>query len=252
MKKDWNDSFFRGNPFRSGLSQQQPTVQQYPLPEMIKTLAALTQEQWGLYAFSREPLRGRIDRQARLELTAQAVACGQQQARALRSSYGGLSPAGCAEKLGLEVRREPQANDGGFVIFAQFKPPRQLTLFTDCLKQAQTLLGQYHGLPIRSVQEIENLLLAHELFHYLEQQEATLFTRAYRLPLWKLGPFHSSSRVGCLSEIAGMAFAAAFCGTAYVPYLLDVFLVYGYQPDAACNLYEGILRVTQAPNEEEG
>ena len=218
MKKDWNDSFFRGNPFRSGLSQQQPTVQQYPLPEMIKTLAVLTQEQWGLYAFSREP----------------------------------LSPAGCAEKLGLEVRREPQANDGGFVIFAQFKPPRQLTLFTDCLKQAQTLLGQYHGLPIRSVQEIENLLLAHELFHYLEQQEATLFTRAYRLPLWKLGPFHSSSRVGCLSEIAGMAFAAAFCGTAYVPYLLDVFLVYGYQPDAACNLYEGILRVTQAPNEEEG
>ena len=39
-----------------------------------------------------------------------------------------------------------------------------------------------------------------------------------------------------------MAFADELCGLEWSPYLLDVFLVYGYNPEAATHLYEGIMR----------
>ena len=46
------------------------------LAEMAETLAGITDEQWGRYAFSRDPLEGRFDRQQKLEYTKAANACG--------------------------------------------------------------------------------------------------------------------------------------------------------------------------------
>lgn len=247
------ENLLHGNPLRPGLDRQEKPSQMYFLSEMMKTLAVLTEEQWGLYAFSREPLRGRISLDERVRLAGEAAACGREEAVRLRVELGALSPECCAERLGLEIRREPKANDGGFVFFAQFQPPRRITLFTDCLDRAADLLRQNEGMPFQNIGEIEDLLLAHELFHYVEEQRGeALYTQSQRLTLWSLGPLHSTSRISCLSEIAGMAFAGELCGAGYSPYLLDVFLVYGYQQEAASNLYEGVIRVTSKSKDERG
>lgn len=224
----------------------------YELPEMMQYLSLLTEDEWGLYAFSREALRGRFPFLERIRLSREAAECGRREAERIKEERRGLSLEAYARGLGLDIQKIPKANDGGFVIFAQFKPPGKITIFTDCLKKAKRLIEKYGKIPFADVKEIEDLLLAHELFHYVEEQrKKEVFTQVYQLPLWTLGPIHHSSQVGCLSEIAGMAFAAALCGVEYSPYLLDVFLVYGYHPQAASNLYEGIQRMMIQKNEKE-
>ena len=235
--------FLGMNPMGSGLSSAMapPAVEVRPLEEMMGRLASLTWEQWCLYAFSREPLRGRLPREERLALGREAAACGREAARRMEAEQGMLSPRRYAEKLGLKVERPEKANDGGYVIFAQFAPPDTIHLFYDCIRRAERLLADHKGLPVRHKDQVIDILVAHELFHFIEESQKELYTQSKKIPLWSLGPVKHSSRVSCLSEIAGMAFAGELCGLEWSPYLLDVFLVYGYNPEAATHLYEGIL-----------
>ena len=68
-----------------------------------------------------------------------------------------------------------------------------------------------------------------------------------------MGPLHNDSTVIVLSEIAAMAFAQAITGIPYSPYVMDVFLVYGYSPEEASGLYEEIMEYAgKIPCCEEG
>jgi len=43
------------------------------------------------------------------------------------------------------------------------------------------------------------------------------------------------------SEIAAMGFAQEIMGITYSPYIMDVFLLYGYSPEEASGLYEEMM-----------
>ena len=60
------------------------------------------------------------------------------------------------------------------------------------------------------------------------------------MELWRK-PFSNRSRILALSEMAAMAFAKEMTGIRWSPYVLDVLLIYGYNKEAACALYEEIL-----------
>lgn len=90
---------------------------------------------------------------------------------------------------------------------------------------------------------ITSLLLAHELFHYVEEtRKKEIFTRTHQIRLWSLGPLHNDSGIMILGEIAAMAFAQKLVGIPYAPYVMDVFLVYGYSPEEASGLYEEMMQ----------
>ena len=246
--------FFRGlfgDPARSGLAGDAPAREAPPLPEMIRVLHGLTDDQWGLYAFSREALKGRFSTGERLQMAAESAACGRAEAARLRETHGPLPPLEYARRMGLKVEFPDRPIGGSFVIFAQFSPPDQVRVFRDALDKAGALLAEYPGLPVQSVEQVSDVLLAHELFHRVEEERRDqLYTRTKRVELWKLGPLKNASPVSCLSEIAGMAFAKELCGLDWSPYLLDVLLVYGYNAGAAANLYQGILRVAGTDSTE--
>lgn len=85
-----------------------------------------------------------------------------------------------------------------------------------------------------------NVLLAHELFHAVEEQHADeIYTRTEKVELWRK-PFSNRSSIACLSEMAAMAFAGELLGLDCSPYMLDVLLVYAYDKEAAWGLYEEI------------
>lgn len=102
--------------------------------------------------------------------------------------------------------------------------------------------------------DIKSLLLAHELFHFVEEKyKKEIFTKQEKIRLWSLGPLHNDSTIIALSEVAAMAFAQAITGIPYSPYVMDVFLVYGYSPEEASGLYEEIMEYAgRIPCNEEG
>lgn len=113
-------------------------------------------------------------------------------------------------------------------MFAQYVQPDEITIFTDCVDKAAALEKQC-GCPLLKKERLLEILLAHELFHAVEEQYAgEIFTRTEKIELWRK-PFSNRSVISCLSEIAAMAFARQLSGLSVSPYMLDVLLVYSYE-----------------------
>jgi len=219
------------------------------LPKMLVDLTGLSDEVYGKYAFSREVLRGKIDDTARSELIIQANECGREYAGRVLATHGLIKGKpkvadNLAAALGMKVSipRVPTGTD--HVIFAQFEAPDKISIFQDGLDKAAELLKDDEVRHVLGGIEIREILLAHELFHRVEQAfHKEIFTRTYKIELWAPWPFHNRSTVRCLSEIAGMAFVRELLGLRYSPFVLDVFLIYGYHPASAGYLYQEIMEM---------
>ena len=111
------------------------------------------------------------------------------------------------------------------------------------------------GLRKMTKERLLEILLAHELFHAVEEQYAgEIFTRTEKIELWRK-PFSNRSVISCLSEIAAMAFARQLSGLSVSPYMLDVLLVYSYDKNTSYGLYDEIWKwnreVLSDKNQEE-
>lgn len=152
----------------------------------------------------------------------------------LAAEHGTRDPLTLCGELGLKLETPATPAGGGQVLFAQFVQPDGITIFTDCLDKAETLGGL---LPARA--KLQSIILAHELFHAVEEANPDIYTRTEKIELWRK-PFSNKSCIVCLSEIAAMAFAKQLLGLDFNPYALDVLLVYPYDAQAACGLYAEI------------
>lgn len=129
------------------------------------------------------------------------------------------------------------------VLFAEFREPGNISIYMDAVKRAGRWLAAPEVKEILTDRlRVEELLLAHELFHFVEEaHREEIFTKKEKIRLWSLGPIHNDSSIIALSEIAAMAFAQALTDLPYAPYVMDVFLVYGYSPEEASGLYEEMM-----------
>lgn len=224
-----------------------PSPMEYPeveLAEMVRTLEGLSEKEWGRYAFSREPLEGKFSEEQKEYYTVKANACGREWAEKMAEQYGTRDPKILAEKMGMKVDTPKVPVGGGLVLFAQFVEPNEITIFTDCVDKAAKLETEC-GCSLLKREKLTNVLLAHELFHAVEEQyEKEIFTRTEKVELWRK-PFSNRSAISCLSEIAAMAFAAQLLGLTASPYMLDVLLVYSYDKNAAWGLYDEILSLNE-------
>ena len=214
-----------------------------PIGQMMEDLLRVDEESWGTYAFSRDPLNRKFTPEKRLELTQKANACGREYAQKISQQYGTSDPTELAKKMGMLVEYPEMPKSAARVLFAEYKAPNHMYLYMDAVRKARTTLIEPGVKAVLTAKlDIGSLLLAHELFHYVEEtNKKEIFTRTEKVELWAPKPLHNRSTIGCLGEIAAMEFARTLTDLPYSPYLMDVFLVYGYSQDAAVRLYEEIM-----------
>jgi hypothetical protein len=224
------------------LKQERQTI--YPVGTIVGDLCQIDDTAWGKYAFSRELLNGKFTNEQRAALTGRALACGAEYARKCIAEYGLRDPKSLAKRLGLEVDYPQMPQNTDRVLFAEFRIPNKVHIYMDGVEKADTLMDE-PGVreALTGDLAIARLLLAHELFHFVEERHAKeIWTRTYEIELWALKPLHNRSGVAVLSEIAAMAFAKELTRLPYSPYVMDAFLVYGYSPEAASALYEEMMK----------
>lgn len=238
---------------------QRPQVTIRPIGMVVEDLVQIPDADWAPYAFAREPLNGKFNDEQRYDLARQAIACGREYADKVAAEYGTRNVQQLAGKLGMEVDfpEMPQARDR--VLFAEFRVPNKIHIYTDGVNKGRDLLRQPGVYEAMGDINISNVLLGHELFHCVEDRYAKeIWTKTYKIDLWGIGGLRNRSRVDVLGEIAAMAFSQALNDLPYSPYVLDSFLVYGYSPEVACDLYEEMMqkagrtpRVPEAPETTE-
>jgi len=218
------------------------------MKEFVDQLLLLNDQDWGKYAFGREPLVGKLSREQLLMYYRKASDCGIELARNIRSKYAGKSINECAMLEGAKVQIADMEQEGLQTVFATFIEPDIITLYKDNADRTDTLIKE-EGLAERlgSVDTLD-LLTAHELFHFLELKIPDIYTRQKHLTLFKLWKLENKSRIMCLGEIGAMAFAREFTGLKCSPYLYDVLMLYVCNPQKAKQQYDNMMEFFKEAN----
>lgn len=232
---------FFGKPRLPQMQEEEVTIR--PVEMIVEDLCQLQDDDWANYAFSREPLNGQFTDAQRLELCQTALACGANMAVQTQQKQGACTPTGLAKKLGLQVQYPKMPQNTERVVFAEFCEPNQIYIYMDGIEKAEKVFQTSQVATLFPSDFVpSHLLLAHELFHFVEEKnKKEIWTHTYKIDLWAPKPFKNRSKVAVLSEIAAMGFAKCLAGVPFSPYVMDAFLVYGYSPKVASALYQEMM-----------
>jgi len=201
--------------------------------EYVETLASYSEEQWVRYAFGREPLAHKLTKAKHREFYEGATQCGLEQAAILRGEWGEAGVRELAGKMNVRLKVDTTITDGMFTTFATYSMKDGITIYADNARLTDELILQYGFEELTGGVKTEELLLAHELFHHVENHTPDLYILKKHILLFKLGWFEHRSRLFCLGEIAAMAFAKELTGLPCSPYLFDVLMLYPKNPQRA-------------------
>jgi hypothetical protein len=214
------------------------------IDEYVRRLGSLTESDWCAYAFAREPLYGKLKPEQRLEYFRGAAECGASVAESLKEREGELPVFEYAERENLNISLDSSPLDVIDMMFAKFIYPKDIIIYINNARMTDELIASNDLTPIAGNVKTEELLLAHELFHFYENRQPDLYIHRKHVLLFKIGRIENRSRIMCLSEIAAMSFAKVLTGLPCSPYLYDVMMLYANNPQRAKRQYEMILRVT--------
>ena len=141
-----------------------------PVGSMMRDLLRVDEAGWGTYAFSRDPLNRKVTPEQRLELTKKANACGREYAQKMARQYGTSKPSELAKQMGMSVEYPDMPKNTARVLFAEYQAPNHIYLYMDAVHKARATMiepGVKDVLTDRL--DIGELLLAHELFHHVEE-----------------------------------------------------------------------------------
>lgn len=208
--------------------------------EKIDFLISVDDEKWGQYAFSRDPLKNKVNDELKNEIINKANECGRQEALKLKKKYEGASIKKIIKKMNLEIIEKDSNKTDSYIMFACYNSPNKITIY----KQNKTLVEEFicnnklNG-KLENI-DIESILLAHELFHHIEENNKDIYTKNTKIVLWKLGSYKYKSGLVSIGEIAAMAFAKELLSLHYNPYLFDVLMLYPHDDKQANELYKEI------------
>jgi hypothetical protein len=205
-------------------------------------LLKMTDVEWGQYAFCREPLRNKLTFEQKIEYIRKAIESGIEQAKYLQDTYGEMDIPGYIQKLSLQVTKENAQGMDDYLVFARYNYPRDITLFTMNIDAVNAMLTQENYWEQVENVKVENMLLAHEMYHFLEETRENVYSKTKKIVLWSIGPFKYRSGLVALSEIAAMSFAKELLNINYNPYVFDALMLYPHDSERAERLVEEILR----------
>lgn len=215
-------------------------MEEMNLRKMMKGLAAVDDMTWGMYAFSRDALRDKVDCAQKKEMIENSICCGYETADGIMDRLGTSNPREIAGKLGLKVEYLDKGQIADRVLFALFTPPDLIQIMREPIDKAVEG-GSLHGFATR--EQLEDLILGHEIFHYLEEEDPGIYTRTEKIRLWSILGFENRSTIRALSEIAGMYFSKKLNGFPYSPFALDILLYYNYNSETALSMYREVAEI---------
>jgi hypothetical protein len=208
------------------------------IKDLIRELKLLDKYEWGSYTFNRDPIHNKVSRQEKKDMIEKANECGYHEALLLREKYGIKSPMEYAQLLGIKVSELEDEGSKDYILFARFNSPNNISVYMKNVRKAEELIKNENLNMMLGGVKIEDVLIAHEMFHFIEDNNRDIYTRTAKILLWELGPIKYHSGLVAPGEIAAMAFARELLKLSYYPNLFDILLLYPHNSKTAKALYD--------------
>lgn len=214
--------------------------------EMLRNLLNASDEEYGMYLFLFELLTDKIKNDDKIDMIKSAIKCGIDEANSLLTQFPDLSLESIVEKFGLSVDiRNEYADSYGRYLFGFYEYPNKIhVVLKSCdyvLENLETYDPEFKE--IITKEKIIKLILAHELFHYIENKHRkTIYTKTKKVVTFNFFGLKLKSNVTALSEIAAMSFAKAIIGVSFNPVILDYLLLDYKETKDAYKIYSAICK----------
>lgn len=218
------------------------------LQEMIDRLKNVSDEAWGNYVLKRDILYRRIKKEEMNALIFESIDCGKSYGEKIKSNQKSVNIHELALNMGLKITEGETKPGAKRLTFAVFTTPNHITIMNTPLRKVANDIKflNEEDQKIFSTGQLRNLLLAHEMFHFIEEKyKKEIYTKNKKILLWSLFGIKNTSTLRSLSEIAGMYFAKEMTGFPYSPMMLDVILFWPFDKLAATNLYQYIVEIDE-------
>lgn len=192
--------------------------------EVIKEILEVSDEKWWESIFRRDPMYHRLDNSQKANFIDYGVKCGLDYAVEIQERYQGKRLSEIIEILGIDVLQKTTYGIDGLLVFAQFSAPKTITLFMKNLELFDDYIKKEQVNDLPGSLNLVELLIAHELFHYFEENDPKLKISDVRFQSFKLGPIKLTSKLIAVSEIAAMNFAKEITNSVVNPCVLDILL----------------------------
>lgn len=157
----------------------------------------------------------------------EALSAGQTLAGKTRLANGNLSARQLAAQSSVTVRVESSEKALRSMMFvATYEPrPPTVTLYRSALS---LLRGEVESRGLaQDFPELDEIAIAHELFHYLDQTQAGgSIGKGFQVTTWRFGPWERIAVAHSAIEIAAHSFANTLLSLKRFPGVLDYLMLY--------------------------
>lgn len=209
----------------------------------VDFLVGISDKDWGRYAFSRDPLNNKVSDELREEMIVEANECGRQEALKIKEKYPNVSIKEIAKKMNLEITEKDSNGMDSYIMFACYNSPNKITVFMKNIILVEAFINENSLNNKLDNVDIESVLLAHEIFHHIEENNKDIYTRITKIALWKIGSYKYKSGLIALGEIAAMAFAKELLSLNYNPYIFDILMLYPHDKQKTDKLFNEIKEI---------
>lgn len=208
--------------------------------DFIKKVLAVEDEVWWKAAFAKDPMSGKADGFRRGEIIRDAVETGKSAALEVLEQLPRRSPYQIA--LEWNIRFVPESRDEfqGHYLFALFSAPNTIIIYEKNIGDIEAYIEENKLRALLRGLRLQEIVIAHELFHYYEYNHPSLFTNTIRLDYTVMGPIRLKSKLTAPSEIAAMSFARELTGYKYNPYICDILFLLPHSEEKALRVFNGI------------
>lgn len=207
----------------------------------LKQLLIMSQRDFAHYQMSLDPIKGKILKEEEEEIIEGSILCGKEEAIRLRNRFGDLEVSEIARKLGIIVEYKEKQSALDFVYFGLFESPNNILIYDGNIKLAVALLEE---LNINNFQvDFKDIVLAHEILHFIEEHDKSLYSNTRKVRLWSLGKLYThSSKLICTGEIAAMSFSRTLLNLEFDPNILDYIFLSAFDFEKADKLFHRMMK----------
>lgn len=209
--------------------------------EKVIELIKIPNDALSLYLLNQDRFKHKLSLETKKDIIVQSINEGTIQAQLLRQKYPKYQVKDLIEALDIKLVYLNETNPEDYIMLAHYFD-NTITLYQENINKL-TLFIKELDIDILNHINITDIILAHELYHYLEDQNQDLYTNNVKVKLFKY--FKKTVSISSACEIGAMAFAQSLLDLSFSPIIFSYPTIYIFNPLNSEPLYQTMLKYSQ-------